>query len=228
MALSLLVADDIRCDLGPVDLNLSSSAGNGGRSLSTAANGFLIPAATGDEGCSMVNDMLGLPSTATSLSMTYTSANRPGPVAVRYATSGGLLSVGDSVTLALPAGSGELTGDRNPLTGDLTAELKLEPFTTEFPVGDAGSVPVSIAIASDSVTGRVPPGPGLTALLAGFALLGYAVWNAPRFITMRQKVRGARWHGLRPSDSVLTVGLPTVVAVVVAASGLILGISPLV
>lgn len=219
MRLSLVVAGDARCDIGPIELALQSTASDAGRTLSTQAEGFTIPAAIGDPACSLVNEVLGLPTTDTQLSMTYLSAERPGPVSVRYVTDSGSLTVGDSVNLALPAGSGALEGTRNPVSGALTAELALQPFATEFDVAGIGMVPVDIAIGADTVTGNVPPGPGLVAALSGLGLLAYAGWTGPRFTTLRQRIPGARWHGQRPNISVLNVTLPMLVAVAASMWG---------
>jgi len=221
MQLSLVVAGDTRCELGPIDLTLQSTANDSGRTLSTRAEGFTVPAASGDPACSLVNDVLGLPSTDTQLSMTYISADRPGPITVRYVTDGGVLTVGDSVELALPAGSGVLEGSRNPITGGLTADLALQPFTTEFDIAGVGVVPVDVAIEADTVTGEVPPGPGLAAALGGLGLLAFAGWTGPRFTSLRQRIPGARWYGHQPNISVQNVTLPMVAAMAVAMWGVL-------
>jgi hypothetical protein len=219
MQLNLVVAGVSACSIGPVELALESTSGQGGRSLSTRASGFLIPAAEGDAGCTTVNDVLGLPSTDTTLDMEYVTSNRPGPVDVHYTSTGGTLRVGTQVQLALPAGGGELTGERNPLNGELTAQLAIQPVDTAVEVAEGQTVPISLTVDTEPVIGRVPPGPGLTLVIAGLALIGYSLWMNPRFVTVRQRIPGARWHGLTPSDSVLTIGGSTLIALAIGAIG---------
>lgn len=216
MNLQLVVEGAIQCNLGPVVLNLASQSTEAGRFLTTRAEGFAVPAATGDENCGIVNEALGLPSAATSLELRYRSPQRPGPVAMEYISEGGVLRVGNTVELSLPAGNGTLAGSRNPLTGKLSGALTIEPFSTEIAIPAAGPVAVDVAIDTEPVSGVVPPGSGVMVLVLGALLAAHTAWTSPGFTSARNRIPGTRWYRQRPHITWLSVTWPSAVAVALA------------